>query len=154
MSNLKSVVASAMNAKITKKAEETDSIKTPIKSITIMNNNIILNSLGLKEMVEDWLFTVDKNQSYLEWSLDVTKYANEGFHLTAKIKDLKLIGTVEIVDEEGNTNTKENVELQGIDLNEIYLEMESSVIAVGSGIEMCLKDINISKDGTIHITIG
>lgn len=154
MSKLKSVVASAMNTKITKKAEETESIRTPIKTITIMNNNIILNSLGLKEMVEDWLFTVDKAQSYLEWSLDITKYGNEGFHLTPKINDLKLVGTIEIVDEEGNSNSRENVEIKGLDLNEIYIEMESSTIAVGLGVEFCLKDITIARDGTIQILIG
>lgn len=163
MGNLKSVVVKRITkeAQIKKKAEEIESIKTPIKRATIMDDELILSSLyqvigaltTLGEPINGISFIPDSMKSYLEWSLDITKAGEDGFYIKINVIDLKLVGTIEIDFEDKQTEpiVEDGVELKPLNLEKIEIEMDSSKIAMGSGTQIILQDVDVFKGGEIKL---
>jgi len=151
--NLKESIVKQLNKKankeIVKKADNLDTIETPIETLTIFNRQFLLDTLNkaigvipFNDGLQDVSFIIDSNQSYLNWTLEISK-SGLGFMIKPIIKDIKVIGSIE-VSTEFDTLTEDNIEIP-LDLSKINIESNISDDFV------YLNYIDILKDGTINI---
>ena len=156
MSKLKSIVASAMNTKITKKAEETNSVKTPIRSLSIFDKDLLLSNLQKKigamyidGQITDIIFVVDPNRSFLEWTLDVNKIAEDGFEIGVTIKDIKVVGSIEAYYGEDENVIEDGIEITPLDINETKITVDTTMInsSESKNLVVVLQQIDIDEDG-------
>lgn len=145
MSKLKSVVASAMNTKITKKAD-TEKIKTFLSDKVLSINPTLLLSLSKLENIDkyDLDFSVS-DSAYIEYGIETEKIGVDSFEIKGKLYDAKIDGFINYYNKETDTEGEIEVSIPlNIDSSRFDIYVKNNFIK--------LTTIEIEEDGSLIIT--
>lgn len=144
MSKLKSVVASAMNTKINKKAEE--KIKTFLSDKVVSISPELLKSLSQLENIDkyDLDFSVS-DSAYIEYDIENEKIGTDSFEIKGTLYDAKIDGFINYYDKETDTEGEIEVSIPlNIDNSRFDIYVKNNFIK--------LTTVEIEEDGSLIIT--